>query len=205
MRKNSEFSHSLIRHTYKIARNSKIPTFLFDSAKQTGNSFGERLANSVEDIFAKGFEQVIVIGNDCPDLTSRDLLQAKNGLQKNDWVLGPTTDGGVYLIGVKASSYTRNEFLQISWETSSVFQDFKDLLAEFGHSASFLVKKSDIDNARDLHVVLRTLEAKHPILIAFKSLFFVSIPQYDVCEKIKSSHIYIFSCPHRGPPFPEFV
>ena len=94
-----------------------------DSSNQTGNSFGERLANAFENIYSKGFDRVIAIGNDTPSLSSETITTAENGLNNNEVVLGPSSNGGVYLIGISKKAYNRSTFLQVSWQTSRVYQD----------------------------------------------------------------------------------
>ena len=69
---------SLIRSLNKQVRNTVqatgLPYFVIDSTSQKGDNFGERLTNAMASVFIKGFERVVVIGNDCLSIDSSLLL-----------------------------------------------------------------------------------------------------------------------------------
>ncbi len=92
--------------------------------RQHGNTFGERIANAVEETFALGYEQVVVIGNDSPDITSEDILEGFRLLERGEKAsAAPTHDGGAFLIGLNRQAYRREEFLNLSWQTPHLFND----------------------------------------------------------------------------------
>ena len=66
---------------------------------QRGDGLGERLANVFADLFGAGAETVVVVGSDSPALPAEYLAQALDDLSSGRLVLGPTADGGYYLIG----------------------------------------------------------------------------------------------------------
>ena len=73
---------------------------------QQGADLGERMKNSFTDAFTKGFQKVILMGSDSPDLPEAYIKQAFTTLQTKDAALGPTVDGGYYLIGFKTTTFT---------------------------------------------------------------------------------------------------
>jgi len=141
---------NLISHTEKIARDSRLPCFTINTALQTGNSFADKLKNAFRGIFQLGFENVIAIGNDCPELNPTDLLHAAQNLQKKDVVIGPASDGGLYLIGLKHNFLRTELFNNIPWGTDQVSSAFIQYLNSI--SADFIVteQKTDMDHRFDL-------------------------------------------------------
>lgn len=141
---------NLISRSEKIARESGLPCFTINTDLQTGNSFGERLNNAFKGIFKLGFENVIAIGNDCPTLTPTDLVFAARELQIKDVVIGPATDGGLYLIGLNNNFLRTELFSTIPWGTDQVSTAFIQYLDAL--SADFIVteQKMDLDHKTDL-------------------------------------------------------
>ncbi len=67
---NTRIAQSLIDRVFEITKETGLPTFTFNENQQTGCSFGEKLSNAIINIFNKGFSRLLIIGNDCPQLTS---------------------------------------------------------------------------------------------------------------------------------------
>ena len=86
---------------------------------QKGTDLGERMSNAFDEVFEKGYEKVCMIGSDCPYITQDILENAFNRLSETDVVLGPTRDGGYYLIGLIESH--EELFENIDWGGSQVF------------------------------------------------------------------------------------
>lgn len=57
-------------------------------------------ADAFEEVFSRGFENVVIITSDVPDLTTEILTEAFNLLKRYDGVVGPDNDGGIYLYGI---------------------------------------------------------------------------------------------------------
>ena len=102
---------TLTEQTLKIAKASNLPYFHFTENQQIGNSFGERFTNAIKTVYAQGFDNVITIGNDTPNLTTALLNRAANRLQTEKFILGPSTDGGFYLMGLHKSHFVEGLFL----------------------------------------------------------------------------------------------
>ncbi|MEJ7912894.1 MAG: DUF2064 domain-containing protein [Chitinophagaceae bacterium] len=141
-----QLAGGVIGHTIREARLSGLPIYTFFSDKQTGQTFGERLANSIDWVYDAGFENVIVIGTDCPSLTADTIITAAARLKQNAAVLGPSPDGGTYLIAMHRSAYCRNSFLGTSWLTADVFDHLKRYFKSAGVSFHILPVHTDIDH-----------------------------------------------------------
>ena len=67
---------------------------------QEGIDLGERMKNAFNKGFADGYERIVLIGSDLPDITANHINQGLKALEKNEAVFGPAEDGGYYLIGL---------------------------------------------------------------------------------------------------------
>ena len=98
-------------------------------------------------------KNIIFIGTDLPDLCHQDLLNAQRKLQQNDLVLGPSNDGGYWLIGLSEkiiSTHIYLPFINIKWGTENVLQNTIDNFASSKLKYKFLDKKIDIDTIFDI-------------------------------------------------------
>lgn len=79
---------SMNERDLKTIQSTNLTHFISDENSQIGDTFDEKITHAIQDIFNKGFEKVIVIGNDCLELKSNHLLKAAHSLRTNDFVLG---------------------------------------------------------------------------------------------------------------------
>ena len=116
---------------------------------QSGNSLGARLVNMMETAFGAGYPSVCVIGSDAPHLPAPFLLEAFGRLEGGAGaVLGPSDDGGYYLIGLSRPAPAL--FENIPWSTDAVREVTLVRAAEAGLAASLLPPWYDIDTVDDL-------------------------------------------------------
>ena len=100
-------------------------------------------------------KNIIFIGTDLPDLCHQDLLNTQRKLQHNDLILGPSNDGGYWLIGLSEkimSSHIYLPFIKIKWGTENVLQNTIDNFASKKLRYKFLDKKIDIDTIFDIEI-----------------------------------------------------
>lgn len=88
---------------------------------QHGNNLGMRMKNGCLAAFTRGYENVVLIGSDSPDLPGSFIDTAFQNLKENDVVIGPCPDGGYYLIGFSQHSFFPSVFRDIKWGTEDVF------------------------------------------------------------------------------------
>lgn len=117
---------------------------------QPSGDLGDRLLAAVARAMATGARRVVVIGADCPSVDSAILRQAFTALQTYDLVLGPATDGGYYLIGLRQP--VADLFRGIDWGTERVFAQTMAIAQTLGLSVATLAPLTDIDTAADLPV-----------------------------------------------------
>ncbi len=117
---------------------------------QQGTNLGERLINSFEYAFKNNFQYVIAIGSDSPDIPAGLLTEAFSALHSHDCVIGPTADGGYYLIGFTPATFLPGAFTGINWSTPVVFQQTMAALSKKKYSVYVLRRWHDIDTYDDL-------------------------------------------------------
>ncbi|MBU1078035.1 MAG: TIGR04282 family arsenosugar biosynthesis glycosyltransferase [Spirochaetes bacterium] len=118
--------------------------------QKEGADLGERMAVSLESAFKLGYEKSIIIGGDLPDLSSDIILQAFKDLNDHQSVIGPSDDGGYYLIGFNKKDYLNKVFQGIRWSTPEVFKMTMRIFNKEKYSVSLLQKWHDIDTLEDL-------------------------------------------------------
>lgn len=117
---------------------------------QRGDGFGERLLAAAKDILACGFASVCLIDSDSPTVPSVAFAQAVEALQRpgDRVVLGPSHDGGYYLIGLKLAH--PEPFERITWSTASVAEETRARCREAGLELVELPLWYDVDDAATL-------------------------------------------------------
>ncbi len=98
-------------------------------------------------------KNIIFIGTDLPDLCHLDLINTIRELKQNDLILGPSNDGGYWLIGLSAkimSKHLNLPFINIKWSKETVLQNTIDNFASLKLKYKLLDKKTDIDTIVDI-------------------------------------------------------
>src|SRR5438445_302316 len=129
----------------------------FSLLPQRGDEFGERLYFAVEDLFKCGFASVCLIDSDSPTVPAENFAEAveKLSIGQDRVVLGPSDDGGYYLIGVK--KLDRHLFEQIDWSTERAFNQTIQRATEIGLEIKLLPTGYDVDNAASLRRLINEL------------------------------------------------
>ena len=152
------------RRIRAAARALKIDLVIAD---QRGATFGERLENAFADARARGYQQIVAVGNDTPGVRTGHFVRAFAALQRHAVVLGPSDDGGVYLIG--AALPIERCFSRVRWKTRSTRADLAAIAG-----AVLLERLADVDRTGDLErldargdrllaLVLVAIRARPPI------------------------------------------
>ena len=117
---------------------------------QGEGDLGVRMASAFESAFSNGNSGVAIIGTDCPGLNAQIVKQAFEALSQYDVVLGPATDGGYYLIGLRL--LIPELFSGISWGTSEVLQQTVQVAQQRDLALAYLPVLTDVDRPEDLPV-----------------------------------------------------
>ena len=125
---------------------------------QLGQNLGQRMKNAFLQVFREDFKRVVVIGSDSPDLPAEYLDLAFGVLDTNDVVIGPSSDGGYYLMGFTRNTFLPEAFERISWSSNKVFKQTIDILQQYKQSLYLLPQWHDIDTLVDLKSFLQRNE-----------------------------------------------
>ena len=130
----------------KIDNNDFWENSLFEKKLQKGADLGERMHHAFDTAFNKGYKKVLIIGSDLFELTSTLIISALEALETYDISIGPSLDGGYYLLGMKELHPA--VFKNKKWGTNSVLKNtLQDLKQQ---NVKLLEALNDIDTFEDL-------------------------------------------------------
>jgi rSAM/selenodomain-associated transferase 1 len=121
-------------------------TLFFEKHIQTEGDLGTKMNAAFKSALTQS-KKAVIIGSDCAQISSELILEAFDSLNSHDLVIGPTFDGGYYLLGMKIL-YTYL-FENITWSTPSVFQETIASAEEYHLKTKVLTTLSDIDYKED--------------------------------------------------------
>jgi rSAM/selenodomain-associated transferase 1 len=116
---------------------------------QSGGDLGTRLEHAFADAFALQLEKVAIIGSDCVEVTSVIFDEAWQALEHHDCAIGPTEDGGYYLIALRREC--PGLFRSITWSTEAVLAETLARANLLGLSVHVLPRLHDVDTEDDWH------------------------------------------------------
>ena len=120
---------------------------------------GQRLKAAFAHCFANGHSAVMIVGTDCPGMDASILKEAAHALANRDMVIGPSEDGGYYLLGLR--QIHPSLFENINWSTDQVFQQTCTEASHLGLSIHVLPMQLDIDTESDWRQWKAKSTAKH--------------------------------------------
>jgi len=152
----------LMRHTREVAQSVQAVRFLFYSEwineeddwlvadfqkyLQPNGDLGDRMRFAFQTALANN-DKAIIVGSDCPTLSPEVINQAITQLDTHDYIIGPTYDGGYYLLGMK--QFEPSLFENIDWSTEVVFQQTTDQMKALDQTFGTLPMLSDVDYEED--------------------------------------------------------
>jgi rSAM/selenodomain-associated transferase 1 len=132
-----------------VSRSHSVQLFV-----QEGDNLGDRMRRAFEDRFKEGYERVVIIGADSPTLPTAYIEQALQS--QKEVVIGPSTDGGYYLIGMQGK--VTDVFEGVSWGTDQVLSETLNALKDQRAEAELLPVWYDVDLPEDLRFLKTHLE-----------------------------------------------
>ena len=126
----------------------KIPVW-----DQVGHDLGGRMTHAFQSALGSPYQAVLIVGTDIPGITVPLISTAFKSLQDHDVVVGPTVDGGYYLIGLR--SPIPELFENIPWSTDTVFSLTQEKTTALGLSLKILPMLRDLDTVEDLQVFIQ--------------------------------------------------
>ncbi|MCT8338904.1 DUF2064 domain-containing protein [Flavobacteriaceae bacterium TK19130] len=147
--KSAKLFEQLNARTFQAVERSGLPYFHISEKQQKGDCFGERYVNAIQTVFDSGFENIITIGNDTPHLQTRHLTETAEKLADTPLVVGPSFDGGYYLMGLQKAHFNPASFLKLPWQTARLSSKLIDLFTQKNIQVHKLEALIDIDVLQD--------------------------------------------------------
>lgn len=147
--------HRLLFYSETIAHDDGWSNVTFDKHLQSNGDLGDRM----EQAFLHALEisdKALIIGSDCPYITPEIIEYALSSLAKYDVVVGPTFDGGYYMIGMK--KLHTSLFRNMTWSTEEVYDTTIQRINDLGLTHWVAPKLNDIDYAEDWENYLKSLQ-----------------------------------------------
>jgi len=151
--KGEKLFDALTQYTLQTVKKTGLPIFHITEDQQSGSSFGERFTNAIQDVFERGFENIITIGNDSPHLSKSHIATALSNLEDKKSVIGPSADGGFYLMGLHRSDFVKSDFKKLPWQTSQLKEEILSLLSDSKKEVTMLPTLFDIDTIWDAKII----------------------------------------------------
>lgn len=152
----------LLQHTSTVSQNVKADKYVFYSENimkndswndtvfrkklQYGTDLGSRMQNAFSELFGLGYEHIMIIGSDLLDLDQNRIEHAFQQLNHHDIVIGPSKDGGYYLLGMKLMH--EQLFKNKAWSTETVLKETLNDLQNY--DVKLLEELNDIDTFEDM-------------------------------------------------------
>ncbi|MFH1404151.1 MAG: TIGR04282 family arsenosugar biosynthesis glycosyltransferase [Candidatus Altiarchaeota archaeon] len=118
---------------------------------QRGNDFRERILNMFSDFYRMGVKDMLMVGCDTPSLRKEHIDNAFKMMESNDLVMGPSHDGGFYLLG--GSGVSSELFDDVVWKSPNVLERVNENAEKLGLKTALLPQLRDVDNPEDLDAV----------------------------------------------------
>lgn len=150
-------AHKAVFYSEYIEEADEFMVPIFQKYLQNGNELGDKMKSAFIKAFSRGYQKVVIIGSDCYDLSPAILNDAFEKLNAHDVVMGPATDGGYYLLGMK--QLHKSFFTNKEWSTNNVLVD--TLLDVKNEKLSYflLPTLTDIDTEEDMNDELKKVIA----------------------------------------------
>ena len=136
-----------LHYSDHVAEDDDWPADEFIKLVQVGDDLGQRMEHAFDHAFSRGHERVIVVGSDCPGLTTALLAEAFAALEEHGVVIGPAHDGGYYLLGLRHPQPTL--FRDMEWSTATVAEETLARAQVQGLTVARLPVLSDVDHLED--------------------------------------------------------
>ncbi len=124
---------------------------------QKGSDLGEKMYRSMKKVLNLGYESVVLTGSDLPMMTTEHLECGFRILEEQDIAIGPTSDGGYYLIGMKQPN--REIFRVEGYGGANIFESTVTAAKDAGLSVGIALACDDVDTPEDLWSLSKTV---HP-------------------------------------------
>ena len=131
-----------------IPTKDEWPASAYQKELQHGDGLGEKMSNAFKNTFNEDYKKVVLMQPDCPKMTDTMIEKAFKVLDDHDFVIGPTMDGGFYLVGMK--EYHPQLFANKTYSTAEIYNETIAEIEKMGKTFFKLPTLVDVDMEEDL-------------------------------------------------------
>jgi len=171
---------------------------------QSGGNFGEKLESAFREAALRGYRNIVAVPGDVPELAEWNLRAAFQALSESDTVLGPSPDGGVWLIGLRAGAISPSDFFErVPWRTQRVFE----ALLSNARASVVLAEMGDVDRRADARRMRRAARVAFDVnLVAALGVLLGVSPSLRADGTVPTAFPPLSLPPaSRAPPSPLFA
>lgn len=195
-RNNAKIASAIIERTLKTLRKTGFDIIYYNEHLQKADSFGENIIGAFQHGFDQGYNQLILVGNDCVELSPSEILYSADQLSQSGVVLGPDYRGGLYLIGLNYERFSESlsNLRKLPWQQQKLWKECLLAFSDFFQ----LRRLHDINNVDDLRQFIASDHSVFSIKIRTLLSQKESVTTYSTSQNIiciKLSFLW-----HRGPP-----
>ncbi len=162
-----------------------VPEYI-EAFTQWGRTLGSRMANAIKYVKDKGYKKVLLMGTDIPHVKKENIFYAIKALDTTDICLGPTYDGGYYIVGMK--NFHEEIFEDnIKWGNKTVLEGTMHKINSLGLTCGLGVKLYDIDTKEDLMLFFEEFYLKTSDLSLYPENTLMFLKEMNVNELAKAS------------------
>lgn len=179
------------------ARRLGVDLVVADAARQHGDTFGERLANAFAGARESGYGEIVAVPGDVPSLAVEDLAAAFTAVASGSLAVGPSPDGGIYLLGT--SSDPSPLLTSVRWLTGHVAADLLRATRAAGLPLAVLRTLTDVDGRRSLIALLDDTTLDPLLRRLIRALLSPALPELDA-PGVAATRVAPRLVSLRGPP-----
>ncbi|MGB0431756.1 MAG: TIGR04282 family arsenosugar biosynthesis glycosyltransferase [Bacteroidia bacterium] len=153
--KENGFCETKIFYDNFIPSNDNWDESNYDKYLQGAGDLATKMKNAYKTMFDEGYENVIIMSPDCPELTSARIKQAFALLKNKNFVIGPLKDGGYYLLGM--NKFSPEVINGIEFGKGTAYAETLKRFESLGASYKELAETYDVDFANEIPAKLRKI------------------------------------------------
>jgi glycosyltransferase A (GT-A) superfamily protein (DUF2064 family) len=144
-RKQNAVQQALFEKTLSEIQQSGL-SYVISDGKTYGESFGERIKGAVSAIFQLGYQNLIIVGDDTPNLSASNLLEAQKNLETKILTIGPSYDGGSYLMSLNKEYFELGVLENLEWQSRNFYHQLTANLEQLNLQYQLLQTFIDLDD-----------------------------------------------------------
>jgi glycosyltransferase A (GT-A) superfamily protein (DUF2064 family) len=186
--RNKQLYTYLNKRIISVADKSNLDYFVVSTKDQVGVEFADRFKNAFKSVFELGYDAVISVGNDSPQLNVQTIKEVQDCFSNHDVVIGRTNNKGAYTVGLTKYAFSKCDFDAVNWSSNNVVLSIKQRSIAQGSSYTEL---EDIFHEINCHDDLRAfIKSVAKCEITFHDILFLVGLFYKRHEKIDHNNSF---------------